>query len=219
MNDGTPDSTSTYTLDYELPDNQSTRLVIGGHELLALQAYLGSGSGSPRVEPFTGYGFGYGTDESFSSNDLAEGIWENGAGNVALIWDNIALSMTVQMRITSGDRALGTAWASEPYVHVRWLFLLLPTAMVLLALVFVILTGWRSRARRLPNWGSNCLPDIAYADRLELESSAEDAKAIISEPANSLLQVSALEHWAEGLTAKIQLKSKENDIQDGTALG
>jgi hypothetical protein len=115
------------------------------------------------------------------------------------------------MRVRSGNRVVGTAQAPEPYIHTRWGFMLLPAAMVLLALLFVALTSWRSHACELPRWGSNALADVVYAGGVGLDISAKSGKEGTAKRPETMLRVSELEKWAEGKMAGLRFRVKEEE--------
>ncbi|KAK9777053.1 hypothetical protein AB5N19_12416 [Seiridium cardinale] len=62
---------------------------------------------------------------------------------------------------TASDRfALGTAWTVETFVHVRWLWMILPIILEAMALVFLVGTILQSNQSGLPGWKSSTLPLI-----------------------------------------------------------
>ncbi|KAH8202000.1 hypothetical protein TruAng_003843 [Truncatella angustata] len=62
---------------------------------------------------------------------------------------------------TTSDRfALGTAWTGDTFVHVRWLWLILPMALEVLTLMFLVGTIIQSNHSGLPGWKSSTLPLI-----------------------------------------------------------
>jgi len=52
-----------------------------------------------------------------SGRTILHGIWVNDPENVVQSWENIADSMTANMRVQSGNRVVGTAHLPEPYIH------------------------------------------------------------------------------------------------------
>ena len=76
----------------------------------------------------------------FISN-IAQAFYYNGRENVPRTIANIADSLTNAMRVISQQQVKGTAEIFEVYIHVQWLWLLLPLVTVLLAVVFFGLNG------------------------------------------------------------------------------
>jgi hypothetical protein len=74
------------------------------------------------------------------SNDIVQALYLDHAAQVPRTMANIAEAMTNTMRLNSGQQAMGTAMVLESYVHVPWLWLVLPLIMVILAIVFLVLT-------------------------------------------------------------------------------
>jgi len=196
-----------------LPDGRPARVSVDYLTFESLATYLGSGvDGSAgsivhTAGPFAGSGSITGAIEQWT-NDIIQGIWANDPENVIQSWENIADSMTANMRVQSGNRAVGTAQAPEPYIHTRWGFMLLPAAMVLLALLFVALTSWRSHVCELPRWGSNALAAVVYAGGVGLDISAKSGKEGTAERPETMLRVRELEKWAEGKTAGLRFRVK-----------
>jgi hypothetical protein len=212
--------TSTYTefdwvaasLNSTLRDGRQARVSVDASTLQSLTAYLGAGAnGSPllllnNTGPLTGSGNDLPQQEW--TNDIVQGIWANNAEDVTQTWENIADTMTANIRIQSGNKAVGTAHAPKPYIHVRWIFMLLPTAMVLLAILFIALTSWRSHVYEVPGWGSNALADVVYAGGVALEISATSEKEDTIERPETMLRASELERWAEGKAARLRFRVK-----------
>ena len=89
--------------------------------------------------------------------------------------------------------------------------MLLPAAMVLLTVLFVTLTSWRSHVCEPPRWGSNTLADVVYAGGVGLDISAKSEKEGTTERPEMMLQVSELEKWAEGKTVGLRFSVKEEE--------
>jgi hypothetical protein len=213
---GTDKELSGFSLGSTLPDGRPARVSVDYLTYESLAEYLGSGvdgsdgSALHDAGPFAGSGSSVDGIEQWT-NDIIQGIWVNDPVNVIQSWENIADSMTANMRVQSGNRAVGTAHAPEPYIHTRWVFMLLPAAMVLLALLFVVLTSWRSHVCELPRWGSNALADVIYAGGVGLDISAKSGKEGAAERPETMLRVSELEKWAEGKTAGLRFRMKEEE--------
>jgi hypothetical protein len=88
--------------------------------------------------------------------------------------------------------------------------MLLPAATVLLAVLFVTLTSWRSHVCELPRWGSNALADVVYAGGGGLDISAKTEEGTMERP-EMMLRISELEKWAEGKTAGLRFRVKEEE--------
>ena len=105
-----------------LPDGRPARVSVDYLTFESLAIYLGSGvDGSAgsivhTAGPFAGSGSITGAIERWT-NDIIQGIWANDPENVIQSWENIADSMTANMRVQSGNRAVGTAQARTVHPH------------------------------------------------------------------------------------------------------
>lgn len=63
----------------------------------------------------------------------------------------------------------------------------------------------------LPRWGSNALADVVYAGGVGLDISAKSEKEGTTERPETMLRVSELEKWAEGKTAGLRSRVKEEE--------
>jgi hypothetical protein len=96
------------------------------------------------------------------TSDIAQAFYYNGLNNVPRTIANIADSLTNAMRMISHQQVNGTAEMIEVYIHVQWLWLLLPLIMVLLAVVFFGLTVWQSDRSGVPSWRSSALAVMGH---------------------------------------------------------
>jgi len=129
--------------------------------------------------------------------DVVNAIFVNGATNVNQTMANIATAMTNNMRRKSGTVVLGQALTSETYIHVRWLWLLLPLAMMILATVFLVLTIQQSHRWGIPSWRSSALAVMVHGVRtVEADAlgSGGDRKEKFGE----------LEDWAESVDVRLR---------------
>jgi hypothetical protein len=107
-------------------------------------------------------------ENSYSSDTIAA-LW--GSKNVSVLVDNLALSLTNDIRLTPpreqlGGAALGptageiydgTAHSSVAYVHVNWWWLILPLVLLLSTLVFFVSVVVQSRKAKVEIWKSSTL--------------------------------------------------------------
>ncbi|KAF3025747.1 hypothetical protein E8E14_014411 [Neopestalotiopsis sp. 37M] len=126
--------------------------------------------------------------EQYSTNDVVAALYEfgedgSGTGAQKVGGENntiaaVAAAMTKMLRMyglpsdsstwnttdtnsTSIDRfALGIAWTTETFVHVRWLWMILPVALEVLVLIFFVGTVFQSNRSGLPGWKSSTMPLI-----------------------------------------------------------
>ncbi|MCJ1252085.1 hypothetical protein MMC30_009323 [Trapelia coarctata] len=129
--------------------------------------------------------------------DVVSAIFVNGAMNVNQTMTSIATAMTNNMRQQSGTVIPGQATTPETYIHVRWLWLLLPLAMVILATVFLVLTIRQSQRWNIPSWRSSALATMIHGVRtVEADAlgTGSDQKERFSE----------LEEWAESVDVRLR---------------
>ncbi|KAF7509001.1 hypothetical protein GJ744_008396 [Endocarpon pusillum] len=176
-----------------LPSASNLTFSVEDQSADALFFYLGNlfrGNGSENL---------YSSSQGFSS-DIMEVIYLKGPSNVPQIMANVATAMTNNLRLKSETVAIGTAIALETYIHVRWLWLLLPSIMVSLATILLVLTVRQSRRWDIPNWRSNALAAMMHgvqedeADALNMRALALLGKEKISE----------LERWSEVVQVRLR---------------
>ncbi|ETS79526.1 hypothetical protein PFICI_09379 [Pestalotiopsis fici W106-1] len=159
--------------------NSDTEYWFGATAWLAVSMHLSS--------YFTGSVTG-GTGTQSSTSDVVGALFEfgedgSGSGTQKVGGENntiasVAAAMTKMLRMydlsvdsstwnttdpnsTSIDRfALGIAWTTETFVHVRWLWMILPVALEVLVLVFLVGTVFQSNRSGLPGWKSSTMPLI-----------------------------------------------------------
>ena len=131
------------------------------------------------------------------TTDVINAIFVNGATNVNRTMINIATAMTNNMRRKSGTPVLGQALTPETYIHVRWLWLLLPLAMVILATVFLALTIQQSHRSGIPSWRSSALAVMVHGVGT-LEADA------LGSGSNHREKSSELEDWADRVDVRLR---------------
>lgn len=107
-------------------------------------------------------------------NDVVHGIFQQGASNFPTTMANLATAMTNAMRTISGDAAIGTASENVSYIHVRWVWLLLPLVMMVLASLLLGLTVWQSHRYRVPKWRSSALAVMEHGVQRDEEAKRND---------------------------------------------
>ncbi|CAD0094866.1 unnamed protein product [Aureobasidium mustum] len=77
--------------------------------------------------------------------------------DTAAMSTNLAAFVTNALRTQDGMQAAGTAWQSVTFIHVRWVWLILPAALVLAAGVLLFLTIVQSRRNDTVLWKTSLL--------------------------------------------------------------
>ncbi|KAK0622261.1 hypothetical protein DIS24_g11244 [Lasiodiplodia hormozganensis] len=152
-NSTTPGSSDNITI---TPDNTGQPFVIESYAWNAISQYFwsmwdGNVTGS--------------TGEASATSDVLDAIYQlgdntNGGENITM--QALAMSMThllrTQKTLANGtSTAKGLAWSSMTYVHVRWMWLILPAVLLALTLVFLIGTILMSAASGVAIWKSSTL--------------------------------------------------------------
>ncbi|KAJ5666819.1 hypothetical protein N7462_011228 [Penicillium macrosclerotiorum] len=122
-----------------------------------------------------GYGSlfgGYRPDWSSDSIEAAYGV-EGNYNDIASMFSSLASSLTVNARSKICDATVnGTAWTVVSFVHVRWLWLILPAALVALSGVFLVITILHTQNQYI--WKSSPLAllfsDLAIDDPMPMRS-------------------------------------------------
>jgi hypothetical protein len=108
---------------------------------------------------FTGVAAAGGEGTAYSTQFI-EAIWD-GWGDMEQLVSNLAQSMTNNIRQTSPAASYpmytGTAYREVVLVYVRWVWLLLPIALVLCSIVFLISSILQTRSARVNAWKSSAL--------------------------------------------------------------
>lgn len=185
----------------EFPDIPSQNLTfqISQRALTALKQALGAFAGSVGL-----------TSEGVlsSSTGLAQGFWYetyNGARQPSEVMESVAQSITNSIRQNSGDIHIGTTWALTSHIVVKWLWLLLPLTMVLLAAVFLALTIRQTKLSGVPGWRSSALAVMEHGvNTTLLESAAELGRVHMPGDGHGKETMGELEIWAEGVTVRLR---------------
>ena len=111
------------------------------------------------------------------------------------VFDDFATTMSTAMRSSASTFVKGTAIGSETYINIRWPYLVLPSLVVGLAIVFLALTIWRSRQRGVPTWKSSVLASVVHANQA------------VEEMGTAARTITGLEEWAE--ERKVSFACKE----------
>jgi hypothetical protein len=106
-----------------------------------------------------------------------EPIW-SGLNDSSRFIDNLAKSMTNNIRTTSLAPALsmyeGQAFREKLLVHVRWPWMVLPIALVLFSVLFLIVTILETRGSKVNAWKSSALALLFLDVGQGVRSSARD---------------------------------------------
>lgn len=141
------------------------------------------------------------------TNDLVHAFYLNGALRVPQTMANIAQSMTNNMRKASGDNIVGVAHTFESYIHVRWIWLLFPLIMLVLAATFLVLTVWHSRKLGVPNWRSSALSVMMHGIH---QNEVDGLDKWIGKE-----KISELESWAESVEVRLRLRRRGDGVTYG----
>ena len=98
------------------------------------------------------------------NNYVASALYRRNDGNISMTMEAVATSMTNQIRQgPNATQVQGTALVPEVYIHVSWLWLILPTALVLLAIAFLTVTVGSSSGRNQVVWKSSSLATLFHS--------------------------------------------------------
>ena len=128
--------------------------------------------------PITGY-----------SSDVLQALYNNPDINQTIA--NLATSMGNHIRLKGVSYASGTTEAMVTYIHVRWLWLILPFSLEALTLLTLITTTVLSAGRGIPIWKSSALAPMFHGLNIhglksrrvenneEMEKVAEDLRVVL----------------------------------------
>ncbi|KAI9657440.1 MAG: hypothetical protein M1821_003122 [Bathelium mastoideum] len=143
--------------------------------------------------------------------DVMQVLWtaKNTDSGIDGVFSNLASSLTNNIRTTSDGNAAfsGEEGTSVTFVRVRWLWIILPGATVLLAAAFLALTIWQTRSSKTPTWKSGTMAILFHGLSSGLKRSLPRYQ----------LQ-SEMEKVALGINVRLMDESKDGIVLDGTAL-
>lgn len=84
------------------------------------------------------------------------------AKDLGQLMSNVADSLTNYIRNSSSVPYRGTVWGVETYVHVRWIWLILPIALAPTSLLFLLSAIWASSHRNIKVWKSSSLATVFH---------------------------------------------------------
>src|SRR5699024_5121795 len=112
---------------------------------------------------------------------------------ISSMFDSLASALTTHARSkVCAATTNGTTWTVESYVHVRWLWMILPIALVAFTLVFFIATIWNTRNQFI--WKSSPLallfsnvdaPEV-HPELSKMEKTSQRIKAKLETTANGV---------------------------------
>jgi hypothetical protein len=94
------------------------------------------------------------------SSDMLQALYNNPDINQTIT--NLATSMGNYVRLKGGSFTSGTTEKMETYIHVRWLWLVLPFSLEALALLTLIATAILSNSRGIPIWKCSVLAPMFH---------------------------------------------------------
>jgi hypothetical protein len=103
---------------------------------------------------------GYPADSEAGMPLLVDALWNS--TNLTTTFDNVARSMTNQIRNTSPDEHRGALGTWTIHVQVNWWYLVFPIAMLTLGLLYVVLVIVESSRLRIPVWKESARPTLLY---------------------------------------------------------
>jgi len=119
-------------------------------------------------------------DDDTSSNIVPKMLWNVNNGNISQTFDNIAAAMSRQIRMGPNETSVvGPAQTVVPYIRVRWAWISLPVALVVLSVAFLIVSVAFSSEAGQHVWKSSSLVTLFHRleacspDELALDSTEE----------------------------------------------
>ncbi|KAI4952273.1 hypothetical protein J4E91_003735 [Alternaria rosae] len=91
---------------------------------------------------------------------FVDALWKS--TNLTTTFENVARSLTNQMRNTSPNRLEGVTQRWVTHVRVDWAYMGFPAGMLLIGITYVILVIFESARLRIPVWKESALPILMY---------------------------------------------------------
>ncbi|KAI1667265.1 DUF3176 domain containing protein [Pyrenophora tritici-repentis] len=95
-----------------------------------------------------------------SAPPVFDALWNS--TNLTRTFDNVARSLTNQIRNTSPDRQQGVVRDWVIHIHVDWAYMAFPVGMLLTGILYVVLIIVESTRLRVPVWKERTLPTLLY---------------------------------------------------------
>ncbi|KAL2857623.1 hypothetical protein BJX68DRAFT_263182 [Aspergillus pseudodeflectus] len=115
---------------------------------------------------------------------------------------NIAASLNRAALLSSNQSVYSTVFHAETYVSVNWIWILLPTALVLLSVCFLLLTILANRLQRLHLWKSSILAVLFHG--LDEVDFSDDEKRVDT--------VRQMERAAEDIRVRLKRSSRRRGL-------
>jgi len=117
---------------------------------------------------FTSYAPKFGDDPppsliAFPDRDapsIVDALWNS--TNLITTFENVARSLTNQIRNTSPDRLEGVTQRWVTHVRVDWAYMAFPVAMLSIGILYVILVIIESARLKIPVWKESALPTLTH---------------------------------------------------------
>ncbi|MCJ1468708.1 hypothetical protein MMC07_007338 [Pseudocyphellaria aurata] len=133
-------------------------------------------------EIFTGSGGINNSGSAFFSSDVMQALYST--DNVTVRVNNLAISMTNNIREQNHSPVMGTTWQTETYIHVRWRWFIFPSALLILSLLFLLGAIVETSYREVMIWKSNNVALLFHGRELSLQPASGRT------PVNTLSQMS-----------------------------
>jgi hypothetical protein len=138
---------------------KNTTFSINNLEATGLANILGWGSFDGSANQ-SNYQSGSSVRTTLFSSNVMQALYE--AEDLGALMETVAVSLTDYIRNISSTPQYGTVWGEETYVHIRWLWLILPMTLAPMSLFFLLSTIWISSRRDVKVWKSSILATIFH---------------------------------------------------------
>jgi hypothetical protein len=108
-----------------------------------------------------------------------DALWNS--TNLTTTFENVARSLTFQIRNSAPSRHQGTTQRWTIRVRVNWAYLAFPISLLTIGLTYVILTIAESTKLRVPAWKEKALPTLLYGFDDETQKLLRDDEGLKQE--------------------------------------
>lgn len=157
---------------------------------------------APRFTNFPGVWASEGSSDII--NALSQSIYT--PVGIDYAFSSIANSLTIYFRTATGQTAPGITESQEQYIRVKWEWLLVPFALVISNIGFLLGVHLKSRQLRLPSWRNSILAFLYNEGGMGIGE--HDGLLLLGPPA-SMNHTSKLEAWAVAKSAKLRKGEEE----------
>lgn len=153
--------------------------------------------------------FDHGSYTSEVNTAISSSLWAPATG-VSGVFASIDNSLNIYFRTVTGQSAQGMAETGEEYIRVQWAWLLVPLALVVLNIAFVVSVRLQTHRLGLASWKNSSLA-LMLGGLNEESWDIENGENLLIGPPASISCVNELEIWVRKKTARLRSNGTDTE--------